>query len=75
MYHLLDLNAVLIFRMPPYMQPMRRISIAQSSLRKKRDSILLDSSGSHSNLRSMLFTVRDSTGVTEICPESLEDKV
>lgn len=53
---------------------MRHINIAESVVRKKRDSILLDST-STSNLLSVIFAIEDSSGVTEILPEDQQDKV
>ena len=51
--------------------------MSQSSVRKKRDSILLDSNYSRSNLKAMLFSIkeRESGGVTTIAPDVSEDKV
>ena len=59
------------------LQPLRRISVSQSSVRKKRDSILLDSNYSRSNLKAMLFSIkeRESGGITTIAPDAPEDKV
>ena len=59
------------------LQPSRRISVSQSSVRKKRDSILLDSNYSRSNLKAMLFSIkeRESGGITTIAPDAPEDKV
>ena len=59
------------------MQPSRRISVSQSSVRRKRDSILLDSNYSRSNLKAMLFSIkeRESGGITTIAPDIAEDKV
>ena len=46
-------------------------------MRKKRDSILLDSNYSRSNLKAMLFSIkeRESGGITTIAPDAPEDKV
>ena len=46
-------------------------------MRKKRDSILLDSNYSRSNLKAMLFSIkeRESGGITTIAPDVPEDKV
>ena len=51
--------------------------MSQSSVRKKRDSILLDSNYSRSNLKAMLFSIkeRESGGITTIAPDAPEDKV
>ena len=47
----------------------------QSTIRKKRDSLLWDQQDSRSNLHSVLFTITEDNGagVTEISPENDED--